>query len=266
MSTDDRFRDYSIRSKSYGKHVRTYSDRKLYEEMLKPLRHLDLEEAEVLDLGSGIGLSTIHLRDKVKDVCYLDYSYEMIGEGLKRGTIDPSKVIIHNFAKDRLPFEEKRFDIVIARYCIHDVKDKLKLFAEIHRVLKPSGLFQLVDMYAIDELSRDFYNTIHGWKTHSDIRVDTFIDLLETYEDLMRKSGMTVVSVTFYKSGVHTREWVLENQVTDERRSFIEQLAIQGIKTNPSVRDFFRMKTSKETGLYIEFPVVIITARKELDR
>jgi ubiquinone/menaquinone biosynthesis C-methylase UbiE len=264
MTTGDRLRDYTLRSKNYGKHVKTYSDRKLYEKMFRPLKGLDLKETDLLDLGCGIGLSSIHLKDKVKAVYYLDDSYEMINEGLKRGIIDPNNVIIHNFAKDPLPFDEERFDMIIARYCIHDVKDKLKLFTEIGRVLKPSGLFQVVDMYAIDELSRDFCNTIHSWKTHSDVPVDTFIDLLGTYENLPRKSGMTVVSINFYKSRVYTKEWVLENQITDERRKVIEQMALQEIGIHPSLKDIFGIKMSKGKGLCIEFPVVVMTAKKEL--
>lgn len=266
MATDDRLRDYGIRSRNYGKYVRTYSDRKLYKEMLRPLRHLNLEEAEVLDLGSGIGLSTIHLKGKVKNVYYLDYSYEMIEEGLNRGIIDSNKVIVHDLAKQPLPFDGGRFDIIIARYCIHDVEDKLRLFAEINRVLRANGLFQMVDMYATDELSRRFYNRIHGWKTHSDLPVDTFIDSLETYEELLRRSGMAIGSVSFYRSRVHTEEWVLENQITDDRRRLIEQIVLEGIKSQPSLRDIFGIEMSGGRGLYIEFPVVLMTAKKEVHR
>lgn len=261
MTTNDRLRDYGVRSKNYGKHVRTYSDRKLYTEMFKPLKHLDLNKTEVLDLGCGIGLSSIHLRDRVRNVYYLDYSYEMMHEGVKRGIIDPNKAIVHDFAKEPLPFDKGRFDIIIARYCIHDVKDKSRLFSEINRVLKADGLFQMVDMYAADELSRGFYNKIHGWKTRSDTPVETFIDALETYEDLLAESGMTIVFISFYKSKVHTREWVLECQITDERRRLIEQVALQEIRSHPCLRDIFRVKPSDEKGLYFEFPVVIMTAK-----
>lgn len=264
MTTDDRLRDYEIRSKNYGKYVRTYSDPSLYDEMLRPLRHLDLAKAEVLDLGSGIGLSSVHLKDKVKAVYYLDYSYEMMEEGLNRGIIDSDKVVIHDFAKKPLPFHAGRFDIVIARYCIHDVEEKLRLFAEINRILRPNGLFQMVDMYAMDDVSRRFYNRIHGWKTHSELPVDTFIDTLETYEELLRGSHMAIVCVSFYKSQVHTGEWVLENQITDDRRRLIEQIVLEEMTSEPSLKDFFAVELSNERGLYIEFPVLLVTTKKEV--
>ena len=264
MTADDRLKDYRIRSKNYGRYVRTYSDPKLYRKMLRSLRGLDLGEAEVLDLGSGIGLSTIHLKDRVKDIYYLDDSCEMIEEGLNRGIVDPDKVIIHDFAKKRLPFDAGRFDVIIARYCIHDVEDKLRLFAEINRVLRPTGLFQMVDMCAVDEPSRALYNRIHGWKTHSDYPVDTFIESLETYEELMKRSGMTTVSCSFYRSRVHTAEWVLENQITEDRRRLIEQIVLDGIGSQPSLRDVFVVKATTKSGLCIAFPVVLLTAKKEM--
>jgi len=265
MSTDDKLKDFNVRSKHYGEYIKTYSDRKLYKEMFKPLEHLNLKETEVLDLGSGIGLSSIHLKNRVRNIYYLDYSYEMVSEGLKRGLIDANKVIIHDFAKGSLPFDEERFDIVIARYCIHDVKEKTELFAEISRVLRANGLFQMVDMYAIDEISRSFYNKIHGWKTQSGIPVDTFIESLDAYRNLFEESGMIVVSVSFYKSKVHTIEWVLENQITNERRMFIEQMALQEIKSHPSLKIVFGVRMSRGKGLYMEFPVVVMTGRKKLD-
>lgn len=263
MSNDGRLEDYGVRSSSYGKHVRTYSDSRLYEQMLEPLRQLDLRECEVLDLGSGTGLSSVHLRGEVKSIYYLDYSTEMISEGIKRGTVDASKVIIHDFARESLPFPGESFDIVIARYCIHDVRDKLRLFTETSRILRADGLFQMVDMYAVDELSKEFYNRVHGWKTRSEVPVETFIDSLETYNDLMRESAMTVICITYYRSIVHTSEWVLENQVTEERRRFIDDLALREGRANPALNSFFGMETRKDTGLCIQFPVVIMTARKE---
>lgn len=264
MSTDDRLKDYSARSSNYGKYVRTYSDCRLYEQMLEPLKQLDLKECDVLDLGSGIGLSSVHLRGKVRSIYYLDYSEEMISEGLKRGIVDANKATIHDFAREPLPFPNERFDIVIARYCIHDVEDKSKLFAEIDRVLRANGLFQMVDMYAVDDVSRDLYNRIHSWKTHSHLPVDTFIDTLETYKELLGRSGMTVVSISFYKSQVHTREWVLENQITDERRRLIEQIALEGIRSHRSLRNSFGIETAHEGGLCVEFPVVVMTGKKEV--
>lgn len=264
MTPDDRLKDYRIRSKNYGRYVRTYSDPRLHGKMLRELRGLDLEEAEVLDLGSGIGLSTIHLKGRVKDIYYLDRSCEMIEEGLNRGIVDPDRVIIHDFTKERLPFDGGRFDVIVARYCIHDVENKLKLFSEINRVLTPTGLFQMVDMCAVDEPSRALYNRIHGWKTHSDYRVDTFIESLETYAELMKRSGMTTVSCSFYRSPVYTAEWVLENQITEDRKRLIEQIVLDGIRSQPSLRDFFIVKSTTNGGLYIEFPVVLLTAKKEV--
>lgn len=72
MTADDRLKDYGARSSDYGKHVRTDTHRRLYQLMLQPLRQLDLKECEVLDLGSDIGLSTAHLRGKVRSIFYLE--------------------------------------------------------------------------------------------------------------------------------------------------------------------------------------------------
>ncbi len=109
---------------------------------------------EALDIGAGNGIS----------------SYAMAKDGWQVSALepDPSAVVgggaIAKLAQDnqlpitvtqefgeQLPFEDKSFDFVFARQVLHHARDLDQLCREIHRVLKPGGVFIAVRDHVISK-------------------------------------------------------------------------------------------------------------------
>lgn len=99
-----------------------------------------LENKNAIDLGCGIGQDTKWLLDKGFDVVSCDFSERALNK---------LKELIHNSKtmqidiREELPFEDNSIGLINANLSIHyfDMKNTIKIFNEIHRVLTPNGLF-----------------------------------------------------------------------------------------------------------------------------
>jgi SAM-dependent methyltransferase len=96
---------------------------------------------DVLDLGVGAGRTTEHLAPLAGRYVGMDYSPGMIEECRRRY---PGLDLRHGDARDLGAFEEGSFDFVLFSYNGLDDVDpggRLKILAEVHRVLRPGGIF-----------------------------------------------------------------------------------------------------------------------------
>lgn len=99
-----------------------------------------IENKTAIDLGCGIGQDTKWLLDKGFDVVSCDFSERALNK---------LKELIHNSKtmqidiKEELPFEDNSIGLINANLSIHyfDMKNTIKIFNEIHRILIPNGLF-----------------------------------------------------------------------------------------------------------------------------
>ncbi len=73
----------------------------------------------------------------------------VVGLGLNQEELDANPVltetVVHDLNADpHLPFEDNEFDVVINTVSIDYVVHPVELFREVHRILKPKGLFIVV--------------------------------------------------------------------------------------------------------------------------
>ena len=99
-----------------------------------------LDKGHVLDLGCGIGQFTDYWLDNGFQVTSADISVNAL-HALKART--PAATTVELDMSRPLPFEDGSFDVVFVNLSIHyfDEKTTLALSGEIHRILKPGGLF-----------------------------------------------------------------------------------------------------------------------------
>ncbi len=104
-------------------------------------RHFPPAPAKILDLGCGGGRSTIGLEARGYDVDAIDLAQDLVEEAQKR--VVKSRVQ-HMDARD-LAFEDSSFDAALFSFngldCVHPSQERLRVLAEVHRVLKPGGVF-----------------------------------------------------------------------------------------------------------------------------
>ncbi len=106
---------------------------------------------KVLDIGAGPGMLAIELAKRVPNaqVVGVDPSDEMVN--LAYGSVwhAPAevrqRVQFEKGSAELLPFPDQSFDLVVSTLALHHVKEPIKMFNEVSRVLKPNGRFMIYD-------------------------------------------------------------------------------------------------------------------------
>ena len=112
-----------------------------------PLQGLKLDkETEVLDLCCGSGQATQSLSRRSDHVTGLDAS----PLSLRRACANvPEATFVEGWA-EAMPFADNHFDIVHTSVAMHEMRPEQRqaIFQEALRVLKPGGIFTLIDFHA----------------------------------------------------------------------------------------------------------------------
>lgn len=155
----------------------------------------DPEKGEtVLDLGCGAGLDVFLAANKVGPegkAIGVDMSEEMV-ERAKKGAIegDFTNVEFRLGEIENLPIEDGSVDIVISNCVINLSPDKLKVFQEINRVLKPNGRALISDLVSEKELPQELKEDSKAWS-------ECLGGVLEKkeYLDTIRSAGLNNIEI-----------------------------------------------------------------------
>ena len=115
-------------------------------ELIQNFFKLLVAPANVLEIGCGNGFTLEMLLREFPKNKYtgLDYTEELLDQAKARGL----GCELHAGDSRALPFGEGQFDIVYTERCLINVLEdegKLKSIDEIHRVLKPGGLYLMME-------------------------------------------------------------------------------------------------------------------------
>jgi demethylmenaquinone methyltransferase/2-methoxy-6-polyprenyl-1,4-benzoquinol methylase len=103
-------------------------------------------DTQVLDLCCGSGQTTQFLVKLSQNVTGLDAS----PKSLQRARLNvPEASYVEAFAEE-MPFADNLFDVVHISVALHEMQPQQlrKIIDEVYRVLKPGGIFTLVDFHA----------------------------------------------------------------------------------------------------------------------
>ncbi|MEG3939685.1 MULTISPECIES: class I SAM-dependent methyltransferase [unclassified Microcoleus] len=102
-------------------------------------------ETKILDLCCGSGQTTQFLVQYSQDVTGLDASPRSLERARKNV---PSAKYVEAFAES-MPFPDCHFDLVHSSVAMHEMQplQLREIFQEVYRVLKPGGVFTLVDFH-----------------------------------------------------------------------------------------------------------------------
>ncbi|MGF1492641.1 MAG: class I SAM-dependent methyltransferase [Microcoleaceae cyanobacterium] len=112
-----------------------------------PLRGVSFEpQMRVLDLCCGSGQATQVLVQYSQQVTGLDASPWSIQRAQRNV---PEATYVEAFAEE-IPFPDQTFDLVHTSAALHEMEPEQlrQILAEVYRVLKPGGVFTLVDFHA----------------------------------------------------------------------------------------------------------------------
>lgn len=103
-------------------------------------------DTQVLDLCCGSGQTTQFLVKLSQNVTGLDASPKSLQRARQNV---PLAVYLEAFA-EKMPFADNLFDVVHTSVALHEMQPEQlrKIISEVYRVLKPRGIFTLVDFHA----------------------------------------------------------------------------------------------------------------------
>ena len=103
----------------------------------------------VLDVGTGTGLLAIELAKNIPDVEVIGLDLSDVALDVARTNlhelVQPSRVSLERGDAEDMPFEDGTFNLVVSSNTLHLITNPVRMFNEIHRVLKPEGRFFISD-------------------------------------------------------------------------------------------------------------------------
>jgi SAM-dependent methyltransferase len=109
------------------------------------------EGLQILDVGGGLGGPARTLAAEYAcDITVLDLTetYCRVGEMLTARTGLSERVRFRTGNALEMPFPSESFDVVWTQHSSMNIADKARLYAEIHRVLRPQGRLALYEIMA----------------------------------------------------------------------------------------------------------------------
>ncbi|MEH2126673.1 class I SAM-dependent methyltransferase [Nostoc sp.] len=153
-------------------------------------------DSQVLDLCCGSGQTTEFLLKTSQNVIGLDAS----PKSLQRARLNvPEASYVEAFAEE-MPFADNLFDVVHTSVALHEMQPQQlrKIINEVYRVLKPGGVFTLVDFHA--PTNPIFWPGISVFLLL--FETETAWELLKTdLAELLAKTGFKVSKSTLYAGG-----------------------------------------------------------------
>ncbi len=121
------------------------------------------QQGEVcVDLGSGRGTDAIRMAQEVGNsgfVYGIDLSDGMIAKAEKTAKkLGISNVKFFQHELETLPIKNNFVDLIISNCVLNHVDNKLKVWAEIHRILKNGGRFVISDIYSEQTVPEEYKN------------------------------------------------------------------------------------------------------------
>ncbi|MCK9150418.1 methyltransferase domain-containing protein [Methanobacterium alcaliphilum] len=157
----------------------------------------ELENKEILDIGSGLGGAATYIAQKHRAlVTGIEINQQMVDESNCRlidSLKDDVKFLYYNDI-NHLPFPSESFDLVYSKgVFLHlDVPDKLALFKEIFRVLKKDSYFIIGDW--LSPKNGDWGDKMKQMMESDGLTL--FANTEEDYRQVITRAGFKLISIS----------------------------------------------------------------------
>lgn len=138
-----------------------------------------------VDLGCGRGNDVLRMAQEVGNEGFV-YGVDISDGMLEKAKANAEKFGVTNvkFVKselEQIDIADKQADLIISNCTINHASDKLKVWQEIHRILKKGGRFSVSDIYSMEDVPDEYKNdpvaVAECWA--GAIRKDLYMEILE---------------------------------------------------------------------------------------
>lgn len=172
--------------------------------------------SRVVDVGTGVGHTLRRVAPVFRTAIGVDATREMLaaGVGVLAGAGVKNALLVQADAT-ALPIASGSADVVTSRLAAHHFADAAGAFREVARILRPGGLFVLVDNYAPDEPELErFINEVETLRDPSHVCNQT----VAGWSDLLRQAGLrTTVDSDTAITKLTTENWLERSQTPPDR-------------------------------------------------
>jgi SAM-dependent methyltransferase len=170
----------------------------------------------IVDVGTGVGHTLRRVAPTFRRAVGVDATREMLvaGAGVLSGAGVTNALLVQANAAT-LPIASGSADVVTSRLAAHHFVDAAGAFREIARILRPGGLFVLVDNYAPNEVELDrFINEVETLRDPSHVRNHT----VAGWRELLEGAGLrTTVDSDAGITKLTTENWLERSQTPKDR-------------------------------------------------
>ncbi len=150
----------------------------------------------VLDIGSGVGGPAVYIANKtgcrLTGIDISDVGVETANK-LASGAALSGRV---NFVLDNamdMPFPDNSFDIAISINVMNVFEDKVGLFRQALRVLKPNGIFAFLSgTFDMPDDPKIIEGMAHGYL------IPQYYDTVDGYKSMLKQAGFMILKVIEY--------------------------------------------------------------------
>lgn len=192
---------------------------------------------EAIDIATGPGHTALAFAPKVKHVIASDVTPEMLQVARKlaeqRGL---TNVSFAEVPAEKLPFKDDSFNLVTCRTAPHHFADVRAFVSEVARVLRPGGVFGLVDNISPDDATAAApYNEFEKLRDPSHGRCLSENEWL----DLITRAGLVVRHREILTKDIELEGWAARMQASPDTKEKLRAI-LRG--ASGGLRDFLRPK------------------------
>lgn len=164
-----------------------------------------------LDVATGGGHVAYAFASHVARMWATDITQEMLdlvrAEAQKRGL---SNIRVAYAKAEALPFDDESFDLVTCRIAPHHFDSIQEFLAEVRRVLRPQGLFALVDNVVPQGTVGDYINAFERFRDPSHLRAWT----MHEWRAALKKHGFAITHEEQLYKKMEFKSWASRHDDT----------------------------------------------------
>src|SRR6266704_1372127 len=182
-------------------------------------------QLQALDIATGGGHTALAVAPLVAQVTVTDLTPRMLEKARDFILAQCVTNALFQMADaEQLPFSPESFDRVTCRIAPHHFPDISQFVLEVARVLKPGGLFLLIDCIAPSDQDLDtFDNTIAKWRDPSHGRSCT----AEEWQAFLKEAGLSIEHLEFFRKTHEYDDWTARSQMTLEEKARLSQFILE---------------------------------------
>src|SRR5216683_34096 len=189
-----------------------------------------------LDVATGGGHTALAVAPHVGQIVISDLTPRMLEKAreflLAQGV---TNAVFQVADAEQLPFASESFDRVTCRIAPHHFPNISQFVQEVARVLKPGGIFLLIDCMAPGDPELDtFDNTVEKWRDPSHGRSCT----AEEWQAFFKEAGLSIEHMQFFRKTHEYDDWTARSQMHFDEKARLAQFILE---SNNHIQSYFEI-------------------------